>query len=628
MRKELRADTDSCRFKAEHENLLYVKRLQDDHLVKVVKAYKLGKHYNFIFPCEMTNLRIYLRGQQSHPCLRSESIVGHPLWRQMLGLARGLNKVLDYEEPHATHEASMIGYHCDLKPANILVRESGTLLISDFGQAIFKKVADTNSSNVSGVGGTEAYAPPEIDNRELRLNRKYDIWSLGCILVEVCMFVVSGSAGVGKLDCARLTEIPGKRNRDDRFFRHNGKTNSYELKPEVMRLIREVPYLVQGSLERDFLNEILLVALQMLHVEVKARWTSMQVCINLARILDRFQSIPLAEPVLPNLLVKPPWSGVEVGRELTERLQSINYNVNGFWDSGPVRFTQAGMLLHMQVWDREAWTEIPLGQRSQLRLVLRFALRNPPSHYNSNAQLYLSPGRVGQFSTNSSADRMLLQEILLGFEVVKSMKLKSAQVELKHRKLMLKKFQRKSSGESGGQKYDLEVDASCIQLWKESSCSDMTSMVSPASSSKRQSPRVLRVGPRRRRIVIFFKQSVLVICLAKNFRIQPPNLAGRAATSLGLILTDRSRDPSFRVSIFKEESKEPLPSFPLHREVFEAEEVENMVECSSLTTNFHSVDDAESFYSTYRKLKRGWAEDLKNFESVQKRIGPEFGYAL
>jgi Protein kinase domain len=546
----------------------------------------------------------------------------------MLGLARGLNKVLNYEEPNATHEASMIGYHCDLKPANILVRESGTLLISDFGQATFKKVAGTNSSNVFGVGGTEAYAPPEIDNTELRLNRKYDIWSLGCILVEVYVFVVSGSAGVRQLDCARLTAIPGKRNIDDRFFRHNSMSNSYELKPEVMHLIRELPHLVQDSLERDFLNEILLVALQMLDVEVQSRWTSMQVCINLARILDRFQSIPLAEPVLPNLSVQSPCSGVEIGKELTERLQSINYNVKGFWDSGPVRFTQVGMLLLIQVWDREAWTENSLGQRSQLRLVLRYALRNPPSHYNSDAHLYLSPGRVGQFSTNNSADRMLLQEILLGFEVGKSMKLKAAQVELKHRKLMPKKFQRKGSGESGGRKYDLEVDASCIQLWKESSYGDITSMVSPALSSRRQSPRALRVGSPPRRIVIFFKQSVLVIRLAKNFRIQPPDPAGRAATSLDLVLTDGSRDPSFPVSVFKEKSKEPLPSFPLHREVFEAEEAENMVECSSLTLNFHSVGDAESFYRTYKKIKHGWAEDLKKFESVQKRIGPEFGYAL
>jgi serine/threonine protein kinase len=186
---------------------MFVKRLQDDHLVKIVKAYKHGEFYNFIFPCAKTNLCIYLRDPHFQPYQNSRAIVEHPVWRQFLGLARGLHRVLDCEEPKA-HSATHFGYHFDLKPANILVDDSERLLITDFGHATFKEITGTTSSKVMGRGGTEAYAPPEIDGEGcVKQNRRYDIWSLGCVLVEICAFVARGSQGVLSLDRTRVSNF-------------------------------------------------------------------------------------------------------------------------------------------------------------------------------------------------------------------------------------------------------------------------------------------------------------------------------------------------------------------------------------------------------------------------------------
>ncbi|KAF2234855.1 hypothetical protein EV356DRAFT_501121, partial [Viridothelium virens] len=146
----------------------------------------------------------------------------------MLALARALHKVLHFESPTSTREPSFFGYHLDLKPANILVEESDDLVLTDFGQATFKQVVGSTSSKVAGRGGTEAYAPPEIDDKEARQSRRYDIWSFGGILLEACGFAVGGCEGVLHLDQLRSKKHPDNNSTDDRFFRRKN-SNSYEL---------------------------------------------------------------------------------------------------------------------------------------------------------------------------------------------------------------------------------------------------------------------------------------------------------------------------------------------------------------------------------------------------------------
>jgi serine/threonine protein kinase len=610
---------------------LFVKRLQDDHLVKIVKAYKHGEFYNFIFPCAKTNLGLYLREPHFDPFPNAGSFEEHPVWRQILGLARGLHKVLDFEEPIATGASSLFGYHFDLKPANVLVEESGSLVISDFGQATFKDVAGTTSSKIVGMGGTEAYAPPEIDGQEIKQNRRYDIWSLGCILVEVCTFVVKGSLGVLELDHIRSGKIPGTNYTDDRFFWHNFQIHSYELKPEIKQWIQRLPQFVQDGPNRNFLNDVLLLALRMLNVDVGSRLTSKEVCIRFSNILDAFQSSHHRQSKASNHAVQTLCPGVEVGKELMKRIQSISYNVAGFWESRPVRFMQEDMQLGIQTLENNIWVEKLLGPRSQLRLVPRYALRDRGTHYFSDAYLYLLSRSLksvrGKFSAHNFADVLFLQEILLGHEVGKSVKVKAAHVVRKQQKFLPKKFQRRrSSGSNDGQS-DLEVEAFSVQLWTESSHHDITDMTVPTSSSRRQSPRSLRIGPPPRRIVIFFERSIIIIYIAKNVRIKQPVQSDQGPTSLALVPTDESVDPSFAVSVFRARPEERAPSLPLTRDELNSEEMENSIECACVTLEFHNAADAESFFRTYKMVKKRWMEELKFFERLENRVGPEFGYA-
>jgi serine/threonine protein kinase len=110
------------------------------------------------------------------------------------------------------------GYHHDIKPQNILhfsamadtqnpTSDYGIFQIADFGIGKFHSL---NSGSGTGTfRGTPTYAAPESkvfvrshteDKKDtkpgLKLSRPYDIWSLGCVLLEVAVWLVFGTDGL------------------------------------------------------------------------------------------------------------------------------------------------------------------------------------------------------------------------------------------------------------------------------------------------------------------------------------------------------------------------------------------------------------------------------------------------
>lgn len=80
------------------------------------------------------------------------------------------------------HEREII--HRDIKGANILVDNKGGIKISDFG--ISKKVADNilKNANRPSLQGSVFWMAPEVV-KQTSYTRKADIWSLGCLIVEM-----------------------------------------------------------------------------------------------------------------------------------------------------------------------------------------------------------------------------------------------------------------------------------------------------------------------------------------------------------------------------------------------------------------------------------------------------------
>ncbi|KAG9348416.1 hypothetical protein JZ751_002151 [Albula glossodonta] len=72
--------------------------------------------------------------------------------------------------------------HRDLKSKNVFLTENGTIKLGDFGSAC---VLNSSKAYAYSYVGTPYYVSPEIwDNKPY--NNKSDVWSLGCVLYELC----------------------------------------------------------------------------------------------------------------------------------------------------------------------------------------------------------------------------------------------------------------------------------------------------------------------------------------------------------------------------------------------------------------------------------------------------------
>ena len=106
--------------------------------------------------------------------------------RMSVGLACDLAQQAA-EGLHALHEAGMV--HRDVKPDNILVGRTGHVKVLDFGLALADKAGSDEFSLSMIFGhdclGTPDYIAPEQTVDSLHVDRRADVYSLGCTLFAI-----------------------------------------------------------------------------------------------------------------------------------------------------------------------------------------------------------------------------------------------------------------------------------------------------------------------------------------------------------------------------------------------------------------------------------------------------------
>ncbi len=72
--------------------------------------------------------------------------------------------------------------HRDLKPQNIFVDSEMNLKVGDFGVS---RLLDSTQQNCKTSAGSPFYMAPEMVDSQ-SYSYKADVWSLGCVIYEVC----------------------------------------------------------------------------------------------------------------------------------------------------------------------------------------------------------------------------------------------------------------------------------------------------------------------------------------------------------------------------------------------------------------------------------------------------------
>ncbi|PIN21619.1 Serine/threonine protein kinase [Handroanthus impetiginosus] len=101
-----------------------------------------------------------------------------PPWKERVRIALEVARGILYL--HEECESRII--HCNIKPQNILLNDSWTAKISDFGLA--KLLMNNQTGTFTGAKGTRGYMAPESENAML-ITEKADIYSFGVVLLEI-----------------------------------------------------------------------------------------------------------------------------------------------------------------------------------------------------------------------------------------------------------------------------------------------------------------------------------------------------------------------------------------------------------------------------------------------------------
>ena len=186
------------------------------------------------------------------------------LLKQLRGLAKAIKTIHNLSTTEASKSTPNLaapspaqekksGWHHDLKPENILYfglrllgcmgSRRGTFRIADFGTGKVHTYR-SGSVNTKSLNGTLTYEPPETISKGAT-SRPYDVWSLGCVFLELLIWAVFDSRAVDTFAQDRGgRRYPGSNTnllRDDAFWQmaEDGKVSLRKSVTNRIELLRE-----------------------------------------------------------------------------------------------------------------------------------------------------------------------------------------------------------------------------------------------------------------------------------------------------------------------------------------------------------------------------------------------------
>ena len=145
-----------------------LKSLNCEYIVKYYDSFSDNDSFNIVMEyCDSLDLKKFIDDHKK----KSKFIEKDLIYQIISDICLGIKEI---------HNKKII--HRDLKPSNLFIGGDLKIKIGDFGVA--KQLLNYNEYTNTRTG-TLSYTAPEIINGE-QYNNKVDIWSLGCIIYELC----------------------------------------------------------------------------------------------------------------------------------------------------------------------------------------------------------------------------------------------------------------------------------------------------------------------------------------------------------------------------------------------------------------------------------------------------------
>lgn len=225
---------------SERQSLEMIRLVKHPNIIELLATYKILDRHSMFFPLAQMDLKTFLRTKPAAPFDDDKY-----LFQSMHNLASALETI---HNPFICQ----LGYHRDIKPGNILLIDN-VFKISDFGLARFKPHTEGDSTKSQYRGGDNIYGapdrvPPDVDEDDPKIGRKYDVWSLGCVFLELASFVARGPEGVEQFRAKRFTKIQCVT--DELFYAEIQTPEGIiaDVKKEVLEWIVELKHDNEGEL--------------------------------------------------------------------------------------------------------------------------------------------------------------------------------------------------------------------------------------------------------------------------------------------------------------------------------------------------------------------------------------------
>ncbi|KAI9801452.1 MAG: hypothetical protein M1833_002684 [Piccolia ochrophora] len=281
-------------FTQERDMLSRLLTLKDRHIVALLATYTQFGTHHLLFPFADCNLRTYMEWWKAPD-------LGKPfmLWfiNQLRGLTYALSRIHNYDEVPENYLNTDTGQHHDLKPENILffsnleedVGEHGILQLGDFGLGKFRS-RDVGTLTQT-MKGAPTYRAPESEGGGI--SRPYDVFSLGCIFLEMIVWLLYGSKGLLNFSDGRVTRVnefdPTYSNYTDDAFYIVIERGGCQLRPQVKDCITR---LHSHPSSKDTLGKVLLLVESALEMDHNKRIKSYTMAKRLEELLKQAESEP------------------------------------------------------------------------------------------------------------------------------------------------------------------------------------------------------------------------------------------------------------------------------------------------------------------------------------------------